>query len=59
MSNLVISRRIGQTIVIDEQIIITLLETKGGQIRVSIEAPRSISIRRGELSPKNSQTDSA
>ena len=49
MPNLILSRREGETIVIDEIITITLLEVDGKTIRLSIEAPREVNIRRGEL----------
>jgi len=51
MPNLILSRREGETIVIDEKITITLLEVDGKTIRLSIEAPREVNIRRGELPP--------
>jgi len=49
MPNLILSRHEGETIVIDDVITITLLEVDGKTIRVSIEAPREVNIRRGEL----------
>ena len=51
MPNLILSRREGETVVIDEKITITLLEIDGKNIRLSIEAPREVNIRRGELAP--------
>lgn len=46
---LVLSRRSGEGIVIDGKISVTVLEIRGGQIRLGIEAPREISIQRDEL----------
>ena len=46
---LVLSRNQGQTIVIDDRIEITVLKVKGGGIRIGIEAPAEVSIRRSEL----------
>jgi carbon storage regulator len=48
---LVLTRKEGQTIVIDDRIQITLLKVKGNNIRVGIDAPGEVSIRRGELEP--------
>ena len=48
---LVLTRKQGQTIVIDDRIKITLLKVKGNTVRVGIDAPRDISIRRVELEP--------
>ena len=46
---LVLTRRGGEGIVIGEQIVITILEVKGTQIRIGIEAPKDVSIYRKEL----------
>lgn len=51
MPNLILSRREGETVVIDEKITIKLLEVDGKNIRLSIEAPREVNIRRGEIPP--------
>ena len=48
---LVLTRKQGQTIVIDDRIKITLLKVKGNTVRVGIEAPDELPIRRGELVP--------
>jgi len=47
---LVLSRRRGESIVIDGQIKLTILEIRGRQVRLGIEAPKEVSIRRSELS---------
>ena len=49
MPNLILSRREGEIIVLDEKITIKVLEVDGKNIRLSIEAPREVIIRRGEL----------
>ena len=46
---LVLTRKQGQTIVIDDRIKITLVKVKRGTVRVGIEAPDEVPIRRGEL----------
>jgi carbon storage regulator len=48
---LVLARKQGQTIVIDDRIKITVLKVKGSAVRVGIDAPDEVSIRRGELEP--------
>jgi len=48
---LVLSRRVGQTVVIDEKIKITVVRTKSGSVRLGIDAPREIPVHRGELQP--------
>jgi len=48
---LVLARKQGQTIVIDDRIKITVLRVKGRTVRLGIEAPDDVLIRRGELKP--------
>ena len=46
---LVLSRHENEAIVIDGRIKITVLEIRGNQIRLGIEAPKDVSVWRGEL----------
>lgn len=46
---LVLTRRQGESIVIGQDIVITVLEIKGGQARIGISAPRSVQIHRQEI----------
>ena len=54
---LVLSRRMSETLVIDGRIKITVLQVRGKRVRLGIEAPRSVSIARGELMEKNLPED--
>ena len=46
---LVLSRRVGERLVIDDRITVTVVEIRGGQIRLGIEAPREIPVWREEV----------
>lgn len=46
---LALSRKIGESIVINNDIEITILEIKGDQVKVGIAAPKSVPIYRKEL----------
>ena len=46
---LVLSRESGERIVIDDRIAVTILKPQGQQIRLGIEAPNEIPIKREEL----------
>ncbi|MBW2000924.1 MAG: carbon storage regulator CsrA [Deltaproteobacteria bacterium] len=46
---LILTRKLGERITIGDDITITLLEIKGTQIKLGIEAPKSISIHRQEI----------
>lgn len=46
---LVLTRRANESIVIGDEIVVTILEVRGDQVRVGIEAPRSVSVHRQEV----------
>jgi carbon storage regulator len=46
---LVLSRHENEAIVIEGEIVITILEIRGNQIRLGIEAPKDVSVWREEL----------
>jgi carbon storage regulator len=46
---LVLTRRQGESIVIDGEIVVTILEIRGSQIRLGIEAPKEVPVLRAEL----------
>lgn len=48
---LVLSRKQNETIVINDEVTIEILQIKGNQIRIGIVAPREVRVRRGELTP--------
>jgi len=48
---LVLSRKPGETIVIDETVTVTVYAEKNGRVRIGIDAPKHVRIRRGELAP--------
>lgn len=46
---LVLTRRTGESIVIGDSIVVTVLEVRGGQIRIGIDAPRDLAVHRSEV----------
>ena len=46
---LVLTRRRGEEIVIGDQVVITVVESHKDNVRIGIDAPRELTIRRGEL----------
>jgi carbon storage regulator len=46
---LILARKVGQQIIIAGEIEITVVEVRGEQVRLGINAPRSISVHRREL----------
>ena len=46
---LVLSRKTGQSIQIDDNIFVTISEVRGGRVRLSIDAPQTVRIVRQEV----------
>jgi len=46
---LILTRKAGETIVINENIRVTVLSVKGNQIRLGIEAPENVHVHRQEI----------
>jgi len=46
---LILTRKLGETIAIGDEIKITFLAMKGNQLRIGVEAPRNIPVHRGEI----------
>jgi carbon storage regulator len=46
---LVLARKVGQSIVINENIELLVIEVRGDQVRLGIDAPKSIPVHRKEL----------
>lgn len=46
---LVLSRRANQSIVVGDDIVITVLDIRGDQVRIGIRAPRHVTVHREEV----------
>ena len=46
---LILTRRIGETVVIGDDVNITVLGVKGNQVRLGVNAPKSVSVHREEI----------
>lgn len=46
---LVLTRRVNESIVIDNNITITILGMKGSSVRIGIDAPRDVAVHRAEV----------
>ena len=46
---LILTRRAGESLIINDQITVTILNIKGNQVRVGIEAPKDIGVHREEI----------
>lgn len=60
---LILTRRAGETLMIGDDVSITVLGVKGNQVRIGVNAPKNISVHREEIyqriqREKSQQTDS-
>ncbi|MDY1045899.1 carbon storage regulator CsrA [Pseudomonas coleopterorum] len=46
---LILTRNTDESIVIEEDIFITIIDIKGGQVRLGIDAPRDVAVHRQEI----------
>lgn len=46
---LVLSRKKNESIIVDDNIVITVVEVRGDKVRLGIEAPKEIPIHRSEI----------
>jgi len=46
---LILTRRVGETLMIGDEVTVTVLGVKGNQVRLGVNAPRDISVHREEI----------
>jgi carbon storage regulator len=49
---LILSRRVGECVLIGADISITVLRVKGNQVRLGVNAPKTIAVHRDELTER-------
>ena len=46
---LILTRRVGESLMIGDEVAITVLRVKGNQVRLGVNAPKTVSVQREEI----------
>ncbi len=49
---LILTRRIGETLMVGDEVTVTVLGVKGNQVRVGVSAPKDVAVHRQEVYEK-------
>ena len=49
---LILTRRVGEALVIGEEVTVTVLGVKGNQVRIGVNAPKTVAVHREEISDR-------
>ena len=46
---LILTRRVGETLMVGDEVTVTVLGVKGNQVRLGVNAPKSVAVHREEI----------
>ncbi|MCF7969508.1 MAG: carbon storage regulator CsrA [Methylococcaceae bacterium] len=56
---LILTRRVGETLMIGDEVTVTVLGVKGNQVRIGVNAPKDVSVHREEIYERIKREDQA
>ena len=49
MGMLILTRRVGETLMVGDDVTVTVLGVKGNQVRIGVDAPKDVAVHREEI----------
>jgi carbon storage regulator len=46
---LILTRRVGESLIIGDDVVVNVLGVKGNQVRIGVDAPKNVSVHREEI----------
>ena len=56
---LILTRRVGESLIIGDNVTLTVLGVKGNQVRVGVDAPRDVTVHREEIAKRDDAGESS